>query len=459
MRTVPFRALCCSVIALCLGSCAVAQEPIAVLPSFTDSAESLKATTDPILELPVRPDFETEPDIESATNVATAPNIGRLEDVEHAALNSNPAIAKARAKHEALTGKRLQAGLGPNPKAGFFGEDIFEDGNGGRYGIFYGQEVVRGNKLALAQNVVDAEIASVCRQIEILEQRVRTDVQNRFYEVLLAQQRLTLTESLVSMLDEIVKISEGLVEAKEAAASSILQVEIEYERIKVVAAQTRLDLSAARQQLAALINESVLPFEQLAGDVATVPSLPAIEEVYDSLLTNSPEIAAELAKIKTAEHALQRARVESVPNVTWQTALKYDTTGEHVIADFQVGMPLPTVDWNQGNIRKARGEILMASASVEQKVIQLRQRLILNYRDYAQAKLQVDAYANSILPKSRKSLELITEGYRAGELNFLQVLTAQRTFFQAQLDYLNRLNTLRSKTTLIEGQLLNSSQQ
>jgi len=192
-----------------------------------------------------------------------------------------------------------------------------------------------------------------------------------------------------------------------------------------------------------------LPFEQLEGDVTAVPSLPAIEEVYDSLLTSSPEIAAELAKIKTAEHVLQRAKVESVPNVTWQTALKYDTTGEHVIADFQVGMPLPTVDWNQGNIRKARGEIVMASASVEQT----------NYRDYAQAKLQVDAYANSILPKSRKSLELITAGYRAGELDFLQVLTAQRTFFQAQLDYLDRLSTLRSKTILVEGQLLNASLQ
>ena len=207
---------------------------------------------------------------------------------------------------------------------------------------------MRGNKLALSQNVVDAEISTVCRQIEILEQRVKTDVQNRFYDVLLAQQRLILTESLASMLAEIVKISEALIEAKEAAASSILQVEIEYERIKVIVAQTRLDLSAARQQLAAMINESELPFEQLEGDVTAVPSLPAIEEVYDSLLTSSPEIAAELAKIKTAEQALQRAKVESVPNLTWQTALKYDTTGEHVIADFQVGMPLPTVDWNQG---------------------------------------------------------------------------------------------------------------
>ncbi len=448
---------------LCLACCAVGQELDSKPDNVPSASLSLSQTKEPTEtpEAPADLDVIPRPNFESSSSAPISSeftsNIGHLAAIEQMALTANPAIAKARAKRESLTGKRLQAGLGPNPKAGFFGEDIFEDGGGGRYGVFYGQEIVRGNKLELSQNVVDAEISTVERQIEILEQRVRTDVRNRFYEVLLAQQRVALTETLVRMLAEIVEISAALVEAKEAAASSILQVEIEYERIKVVAAQTRLNLSAARQQLAALINESALRFDQLEGDVTAVPSLPAIEAVYDSLLAKSPEIAAELAKIETAQHALRRAQVESVPNVTWQTALKYDTTGEHIIADFQVGMPLPTVDWNQGNIRKARGEIVMASASVEQKVIQLRQRLIANYRDYAQAKLQVDAYANSILPKSKKSLALITEGYRAGELNFLQVLTAQRTYFQAQLDYLDRLSTLRSKTILVEGQLLNAS--
>ena len=389
--------------------------------------------------------------------VASIPNIGNLVELQQLALATNPAIARAQAKRDALTGKRLQAGLGPNPTAGVFGQDIFEDGGGGRYGVFYGKEVVRGNKLALSQNVVDAEINAACRQIEILQRRLETDVKNGFYQVLLAQQRVTLTEALVTRLAEIVKISEALVEAKEAAAASVLQVEIQYEQIKVVAAQTKLDLSAARQQLAALINESELPFERLDGDISNIPSLPKIEEVYDQLLGSSPEIAAELAKIETAEQTLRRAQVDAVPNVTWQTAVSYDTTGEHVIADFQVGMPLPTVNWNQGNIRKARSEIVMASASVEQKVVQLRQRLITNYREYAKAKLQVDAFANSILPKSQKSLDLITAGYRAGELDFLQVLTAQRTFVQAQLDYLDRLRTLRSKAILVEGQLLNAS--
>ena len=145
MRIVPLQVLYGSVFMLCLVSCALAQE-------------------------------------HDQTNSDPTHTIGRIENIQSMAISANPAIAKAKAKREALAGKRLQAGLSPNPKAGFFGEDIFEDGRGGRYGFFYGQEVVRGNKLELSQNVVDAEIATVCRQIEILQRRVKTDVQNSFYE-------------------------------------------------------------------------------------------------------------------------------------------------------------------------------------------------------------------------------------------------------------------------------------
>ena len=102
----------------------------------------------------------------------------------------------------------------------------------------------------------------------------------------------------------------------------------------------------------------------------------------------------------------------------------------------------------------------MAAASVEQKVVQLRQRLISNYREYAKAKLQVDAFANSILPKSEKSLELIAAGYRAGELRlFASIDGTANVSFKAQLDYLNRLRILRTKAILVEGQLLDASLQ
>lgn len=389
--------------------------------------------------------------------VSRDPPSTQLDQLQALAFENNPAIRQARSRRDALSGKQLQAGLRPNPIAGIRGEDIFENGGGGRYGVFYGQEIVRGNKLSLAQRIVDAEIEAACQQIAVLRQRLKTDVQARYYDVLVAQKRVTLTSELVAMTQNIVQTSAALVEAQEAAKTTVLQAEIELEWVKVVFRQAENDLLAARQQLSALLNQANLPFDYLAGDATRTPNLPEIEMLYDQLLSQSPELAAELAKIETAKRSLQRANAQWIPNVTWQGGVAYDTTGEHIISDFQIGMPLPKYDVNQGQIMQRRHEITAAQANVEKMVIQLRQRLIAEYRAYLEAKIQVDAYTDSILPKSEKTLELIAAGYREGEVSFLQVLTAQRTFFEAQLEYLSRLQQLRSKAVILNGQLLSGS--
>ncbi len=409
---------------------------------------------------PARPFIEADPpSVDSMESIiaSASPANTQLGQLEALAFENNPAIRQARARRDALMGKRIQVGLRPNPVAGIRGEDIFEDGAGGRYGFFYGQEIVRGNKLTLSRRIVAAEIKAAGQQIEVLQQRLKTDVCAGYYNVLVAQQRVQLTSKLVAMMQEIVDMSEALVRAQEAAQTTVLQAEIELERVKVIYRQADNDLLAARQQMAALLNQADLPFGYLTGDATETPAVATIETLYDQLLSQSPELATELAKIETAKRSLERANVQWIPNVTWQGGVGYDTTGEHVVADFQIGMPLPKYDVNQGQIMQRRHEIAAAQANVEKMVLRLRQRLVVEYRAYVKAKIQVDAFSNSILPKSEKTLELISAGYREGEVGFLQVLTAQRTYFEAQLEYLDRLQQLRNKAVLLDGQLLSGS--
>ena len=418
------------------------------------STEILRLAEDENSESPTTSEGQIATEVPLTEANRSTTELAALEEI---AYQNNAAIRKASSRRDALAGKKIQVGLPPNPIVGIRGEDIFEDGAGGRYGVFYGQEVVRGNKLELSQRIVDAEIEAANKQILTLKQRLRTDVHSRYYIALVAQRRVNLTRDLVEMVKDIVELSAALVESKEAARTTVLQAEIELERVKVTFRQSENDLLAARQQLAALLNQAKLPFEQLQGDAEQTPNVPDIETLYDQLLAHSPELATELAKIETAKRSLCRANVQWIPNVTWQGGVAYDTTGEHVIADFQIGMPLPKYDLNQGQIMQRRHQIAAAQAAVEQKVIQLRQRLIAEYRSYMEAKLQVDAYSESILPKSQTTLDLITAGYREGEVGFLQVLTAQRTFFEAQLEYLSRLQQLRSKAVMLNGQLLSGS--
>jgi outer membrane protein, heavy metal efflux system len=91
--------------------------------------------------------------------------------------------------------------------------------------------------------------------------------------------------------------------------------------------------------------------------------------------------------------------------------------------------------------------------------LDLQQRLATVFEQYTTARYQVEKYGKDILPSAQASLDLATKGYRQGEYNFLFLLTAQRTYFQTNLIYLDALRELRAAATAIEGNLLSGSLQ
>jgi cobalt-zinc-cadmium efflux system outer membrane protein len=62
-----------------------------------------------------------------------------------------------------------------------------------------------------------------------------------------------------------------------------------------------------------------------------------------------------------------------------------------------------------------------------------------------------------MIPRAEKSLKLVTDGYEKGQIQYLNLLTAQRTYWQVSLAYLDSLRELRTSSSLIQGQLLSDS--
>jgi cobalt-zinc-cadmium efflux system outer membrane protein len=89
----------------------------------------------------------------------------------------------------------------------------------------------------------------------------------------------------------------------------------------------------------------------------------------------------------------------------------------------------------------------------------LEQRLTAVFEQYDTARQQVEKYAQDIVPNAQDSLNLVSSGYRQGEFSYLMLLTAQRTYFQTNLAYLEAIRELRAATATIEGNLLLDSLQ
>ena len=384
-------------------------------------------------------------------------NSATLVQIEQYVLAFNPAVMEARANIDALRGKHTQAGLPPNPTLGVIGDDINEAGSGGRYGVYFGRQIVRGNKLGLSQSVVCAEIETAQQRLAIIEQKLLTDIRQRYYDLLVAQEKVIVSQEIVKILQDVADVSQKLLDAKEVAKSAILQSNLELQNAIVIQRQAENERLAARRKLAALLGEEQLAYDEVTGDARKLPELNEFQQSFDHLVHASPEIAALFAEVEQARRQLARAKVEPVPNVTWQTTLQYGTGSDDVVAGFQVGMPIPRVNRNQGAIYQAQQQILVAERKAEKRMLDLRQRLATAYENYQNAKLQLDAFDAEILPTAKESFELISQGYQEGEVDFLQLLTAQRTYSQAVLQYLVKLQQAWRQSVEIQGMLLSGS--
>ena len=90
-------------------------------------------------------------------------------------------------KIQGLQGKRLQAGLGPNPVLSYTGVEIGNNGAAGFQGGTISQEIVTADKLRKDQRVVDQEILAAQYDYSVMRLMVIKEVRQAAYEVMLTR--------------------------------------------------------------------------------------------------------------------------------------------------------------------------------------------------------------------------------------------------------------------------------
>jgi len=384
-----------------------------------------------------------------------------LAQLEGMALSSNPSIARAAALVQAARGNWIQVGLKPNPTVGYEGQQLGSGGLAEQHGIFAEQEIVRGGKLRLNREVAAQEVARAERTLAAQQQRVLTDVRIAFYDVLVAQAQERLAGELLAIGEQSIRVATELFNAQEAARTDVLQAQIEVENARIFSVNARNRRAAAWQSLATVVGQPRMPLQNLQGDPAS--DLPKVDfqETLERLLTASPEIAGAIATVESSRWALERARVEATPNVTLQGMINVidNGIGGKPDANVMVGVPLPLWNKNQGGIVQAQGRVAAAERAVEQLELNLQNRLGPVFERYSNASNQVRRYQEVILPAAQESFELTRRSYQVGEVGFVSLLTAQRTFSQMRLNYLESLRELRTSAAQLEGYLLSDSLQ
>ncbi len=383
-----------------------------------------------------------------------SPTTLTLEDLEQIALQCNPTLVQAEMVVQAAEGRLVQAGLYPNPVIGYRAEDMGADGKFGQHGAWITQEIVTKGKLGLGQAVAGHEIEQARFGWDAQQRRVLNDVRAGYYEVLLAQKTVEVNQRLVEIGAKGVAMSEKLRKALEVGRAEVLQANIEADQARLRLNESQNGHRAAWRRLVDVLGQPALEPQTLAGKADE--DLPEFtwEDTLEQLLTHSPELARAHVGVQRAQCELARQCAKRVPNFEVGVGVKYDDIARATVADVEVGIPLPLFNKNQGGIMQAEAALVAADREVHRVELNLRTRLAGAFEQYANARRDVLTYTESIIPNAKASLDLVTEGFRLGEYDYLQLLTAQRTFFDVSLKSLQNLRELRVQSVEIEGLLL-----
>ena len=403
-----------------------------------------------------------------------------LDALEQLARENNPTLAQAAAVVEAARGRQIQAGLYTNPTVGYSGAEIGNDGRAGQQGIVIGQEIVRGGKLTLSSAVAGYQREQAEAQAAAQMLRVLTAVRSLFYDTLAAEQALALTRELVKLAEQGVSIAQQREKAGEGTLTETLQAQIELEQVRILDATAANNYRATWKRLAAVVGRPEMEPAPLAGNLETPREERDEVGGLAQLAAQSPEVRIAEAGIRRAEAALQRARVEPIPNVTLEAGTQHDFASNNQIANVAISFPIPIRNRNQGSILAAESELLRSQRELDRVKLSLAERFAVAYARYRNALQQVERYGQhlpeqevkrilslmgderqkelekhpQILPRAQIALALATEGWQRGQFGYLEVLTAQRTLTQASLGSVRSLGDLRQSIVTMDGYLL-----
>jgi|LakMenEpi03Aug12_release.lakeMendotaPanAssembly.Ray.scaffolds.fasta_scaffold08026_2 cobalt-zinc-cadmium efflux system outer membrane protein len=399
----------------------------------------------------------------TSTEVTAQPNtVGwTLEALEQLALQNHPAIAQQTALIAAAQGNWQQVGLQANPSVGYEGQQLGSRGLAEQDGISIGQEFIRPGKLRLNREIASAEIQKARQDLAVIQQRIRTDIRIAYFDLLIAQHRIQIATQLQEIANQSTRAANQLLEAKEVGRADVLQATIEAENAQIVLQNASNRAVASWQALASLTGLPAYQPELVSGSFDFDPATFDFETVLSQLRSTSPEISAVVAEIETAQRTLARERFEPRPNVSVNGLVNYRDNGIGGGSDggVAVALPLPLWNKNQGRIREAFYQLQASQHALTKLERDLQNRLAPAFERYANSKNQFQRYRESIIPAATESLELNKRAYTAGEVGFVEYLTAQRTYFQTSLNYLDSARELRVAESEIDGLLLQGSLQ
>ena len=289
-------------------------------------------------------------------------------------------------------------------------------------------------KLRLRAEAASAESRGKYFTFEGSVLQIAFDLKKAFYQLYFLDEKLRVNRQTLELLDGLENIARAQNEVGKVTLQDVLRAQIEQERLRtelVNLEDSRNSLLAQFKAALGLTPEQPNPtvpakFESTLLDMSA-------EELLATALARNPQLKAMEAEVRRAEAELRLAYKERVPDFTVGVEVDVKPATPIFTPQFAVTLPI----WRDkiaAGIAAAQANKRATEARLSSEQIMLAVELAEKTFMYREASRNVGLFQERLLPRARQSLDVARAAYLSGQLDFLNVIDAQRTLLGIQLD-------------------------
>jgi len=378
--------------------------------------------------------------------IASPLHAENLDQLVNEALTSNPDLAAARARWQQFTYQAPQVGSLQDPELSFTFSSYPNDT------LASDETPMTGNELRLAQKFPFpgklAGRADLSREQARWFEAVYRDqhylvarkVKDAWYRLNYNQQAIKVTERNLALVDDIIRLTEVRYETGSGLQQDVLKAQVKRSQFMERLISLRQQRAVIQSELNRLTNQRSEVSYELPGDFELVTTDKSLEDFKRAATEERPMNSAYQSLISRYRYQGQLADLDDYPDVTLFASWRYrdnnlpDGGTDFISAGVSINLPI-----YREKRRAAKAEAREAVYMAERQAEEFRNAVVEAVRNaYArmeETRQQAELYRKGIIPQTSQSFQSALGSYQVGKLEFIGLLDALMTTYQAEMDY------------------------
>ncbi|OGV41324.1 MAG: hypothetical protein A2X48_09240 [Lentisphaerae bacterium GWF2_49_21] len=288
-------------------------------------------------------------------------------------------------------------------------------------------------KLSTKADIASAESQARYYDFESAVLQTAFDVKSPYYQLHFLEERIRINRKMLAQMNEVEEIARALNESGKVTLQDVLRAQIEQERLKTEIANLEDSRNPLLAKLKTALGMSIeQPNPPIPAKFDSTPLDVNSDQLLSIAMAHNPRIKSMEAEVHAAEEGIHLARLSRFPDFT--VGLEGDVKASPIMVRPKLEVTLPVwLDKIAAEIAASQARKLSASARLSEEQIQLAVAFADRAYLYREARRNLQLLNGNLTAKAQMSLEVARAAYSAGQIDFINLLDAERTLLLFQL--------------------------